>query len=95
MHAPYGMAGGADGARGLNLLQRADGRRINLGGKNTVAVTAGDRLVLHTPGGGGYGAEAAISDASGAAAPPPPARVPALSDRGSVAEYTRLQESSA
>lgn len=51
---PYGMCGGLPGARGLNLLSR-DGRIISLGGKNTVEVAAGDRLTIHSPGGGGYG----------------------------------------
>ena len=56
---PYGMNGGQPGARGLNLLNRADeivGRKtINLGGKNTVSVVAGDRLTIYSPGGGGFG----------------------------------------
>lgn len=30
-------------------------RRINLGGKNTAAMKAGERIVVMTPGGGGYG----------------------------------------
>ncbi|RLN20764.1 hypothetical protein BBJ28_00012718 [Nothophytophthora sp. Chile5] len=53
---PYGLAGGAPGARGLNLLRRRDGRSVNLGGKNTVDVLPGEVLTLFTPGGGGYGA---------------------------------------
>ena len=31
-------------------------RIINLGGKNTTKFGAGDRIIIHTPGGGGYGA---------------------------------------
>ncbi|EPQ63220.1 Bgt-5230 [Blumeria graminis f. sp. tritici] len=30
-------------------------RRINLGGKNTAAMQAGERIIIHTPGGGGWG----------------------------------------
>lgn len=30
-------------------------RRINLGGKNTAAMKAGERIIIHTPGGGGWG----------------------------------------
>ena len=30
-------------------------RHINLGGKNTAAMKAGERIILHTPGGGGWG----------------------------------------
>ncbi len=53
---PYGLAGGRPGAHGRNLLLRADGRVMNLGGKSTVLLQAGDRLRLLTPGGGGFGA---------------------------------------
>lgn len=38
--APYGMAGGENGARGLNLL-RHGGRVVNLGSKNCVDVNPG------------------------------------------------------
>ena len=44
--------------QGSNLLSlHSDGsnRIVNLGGKNTVEVSAGDRLLILTPGGGGYG----------------------------------------
>ncbi|PHH77896.1 hypothetical protein CDD82_3302 [Ophiocordyceps australis] len=30
-------------------------RRINLGAKNSAAMEAGDRIIIHTPGGGGWG----------------------------------------
>jgi 5-oxoprolinase (ATP-hydrolysing) len=53
--APYGMKGGNPGMRGLNQWIKGNGRTINLGGKNSVAVSAGDRVVINTPGGGGYG----------------------------------------
>ncbi len=53
---PYGLEGGCPGGRGLNLLTyKNEGRVINLGGKNTVRVEPGDRLAIHTPGGGGFG----------------------------------------
>jgi 5-oxoprolinase (ATP-hydrolysing) len=56
-----GLLGGAEGARGRNLLIKLDqtGRgtkTISLGGKATVDVAAGDRLRIESPGGGGYGA---------------------------------------
>ena len=58
--APYGMAGGDEGKRGLNLWVRRDAedgsvRTINLGGKATTHMNAGDRIIVLTPGGGGYG----------------------------------------
>jgi len=55
VHAPRGLKGGRDGARGANYLVRKDGRKIYLGGKNTVTVSAGDILQIFTPGGGGFG----------------------------------------
>jgi N-methylhydantoinase B/oxoprolinase/acetone carboxylase alpha subunit len=32
-------------------------RTINIGGKATLLMGAGDRIVIHTPGGGGWGAK--------------------------------------
>jgi len=55
---PYGLQGGKPGSVGVNLLMRKDGRIINLGSKTTVAVNAGDRIRVQTPGGGGYGSPA-------------------------------------
>ncbi|WP_030624179.1 hydantoinase B/oxoprolinase family protein [Streptomyces sclerotialus] len=52
---PYGMAGGAPGAPGENLVERADGRTERLAGCDVAEVGAGDVLVVRTPGGGGYG----------------------------------------
>ena len=55
--APYGVAGGRDGAVGRQVIIRADGTRHELAGIDGCKVAAGDRLVLETPGGGGYGSE--------------------------------------
>lgn len=49
-HAPWGLDGGADGAKGENRLN--DKR---LGAKVRVTVNAGDRLSLNSAGGGGWG----------------------------------------
>jgi len=54
--APFGLAGGAAGARGRNRIERWDGASEELGGHATVELEAGDRLWIETPGGGGYGA---------------------------------------
>ncbi|ODV82616.1 hypothetical protein CANARDRAFT_204894 [[Candida] arabinofermentans NRRL YB-2248] len=57
--APYGLKGGEDGARGLNLWYRLqkDGSyavtRMNC--KEIINIKAGDRVQINTPGGGGYG----------------------------------------
>jgi 5-oxoprolinase (ATP-hydrolysing) len=57
MSAPYGMAGGGDGATGRQVIHRADGTVHELRGIDGCDVGPGDRLVLETPGGGGYGEE--------------------------------------
>lgn len=56
VYHPPGQNDGEDGACGLNILVRADGRRINLGPKTAVPVYTGDKFIMETPGGGGYGA---------------------------------------
>ncbi|XP_071448499.1 5-oxoprolinase [Hetaerina americana] len=54
--SPYGLKGGRDGAKGVNLLIKADvGRTIYLGSKTAVKVFPGDVFRMLTPGGGGYG----------------------------------------
>jgi 5-oxoprolinase (ATP-hydrolysing) len=55
--APFGLAGGGDGAVGANRVERADGRVEALGAVASVDMTAGDVFVIETPGGGGYGEE--------------------------------------
>ena len=54
--APYGMEGGENGSKGRNVLTIArTGRVVNLGGKCSVSVAAGDVIRIETPGGGGFG----------------------------------------
>ncbi|MDJ0923305.1 MAG: hydantoinase B/oxoprolinase family protein [Acidimicrobiia bacterium] len=52
---PWGLAGGGPGAVGEDWLIKHDGSRERLPGKTTVEVRAGDRLLVMTPGGGGWG----------------------------------------
>jgi len=52
---PWGLAGGSPGSVGEDWLHRADGSVERLPGKTTLEVSAGDRLVVLTPGGGGWG----------------------------------------
>jgi len=54
-HAPPGAAGGEPGKAGEQVLIRADGRETVLPGKYSLRVEPGDRLVIRTPGGGGWG----------------------------------------
>jgi 5-oxoprolinase (ATP-hydrolysing) len=53
--APYGMAGGKPGAVGLQSIVRSDGRVETLDGIDRAELEAGDRLIIETPGGGGWG----------------------------------------
>jgi N-methylhydantoinase B len=54
--APRGAAGGDDGVRGENRLQRAGAvRSESLPPKGRWSLAAGDVVTLATPGGGGYG----------------------------------------
>lgn len=59
---PFGLAGGGPAAPGLNLIVRRDGHRINMGAKATARLKGGDRLLIMTPGGGGFGDPAEASD---------------------------------
>jgi 5-oxoprolinase (ATP-hydrolysing) len=53
---PYGMDGGHAGAPGRHRVVRASGETLELGSVDGCEVGPGDRLVLETPGGGGWGA---------------------------------------
>ncbi|MBB5747620.1 hydantoinase B/oxoprolinase family protein [Brevundimonas variabilis] len=57
--APFGAAGGEDGAVGVNQVERTDGSVEFLGATAEVAMAAGDVFVIETPGGGGFGAKGA------------------------------------
>lgn len=53
------LSGGENGERGANywVKKRPDGsdRWVSMGPKNMVQMQTGDRCVIHTPGGGGWG----------------------------------------
>src|SRR5262245_9145109 len=55
--APYGLHGGADGRKGQAGWIGADGRRRKLPSKCSISANRGDRIVIETPGGGGFGSE--------------------------------------
>lgn len=55
--APQGAEGGGEGAPGRQVLIRKDGTEEELPGIASFEVMAGDRIVMETPGGGGWGAE--------------------------------------
>ncbi len=56
VEAPYGAAGGEPGRRGRQRLVRAGGETLELAGCDQAEARPGDRLILETPGGGGWGA---------------------------------------
>ena len=51
----YGLQGGQPGATGRQWIERADGQRVELSAIDGSSMCLGDRLILETPGGGGYG----------------------------------------
>jgi N-methylhydantoinase B len=55
-HAPSGLHGGGDGARGRTLVIRSNGTSEQMSGKFSIRLRAGDRVQVETPGGGGWGA---------------------------------------
>jgi 5-oxoprolinase (ATP-hydrolysing) len=51
----FGMAGGQDGAVGINRVVRSDGSSLELQHIGSVEMLPGDIFEIHTPGGGGFG----------------------------------------
>ena len=54
-HGAFGMAGGADGAVGVNRVERVGGAVEAIDHIGSTAMAPGDVFVIETPGGGGYG----------------------------------------
>ena len=52
---PKGLEGGADAQAGRNWVERTDGTVEMLTGTDYAEVQPGDRFVIETPGGGGFG----------------------------------------
>ena len=57
-HQPWGLNGGGPGATGEDWLLRPGSAPQRLPGKVTLSVQPGDRLLVRTPGGGGWGTRA-------------------------------------
>ena len=53
--AAAGLAGGQSGAMACSVILRADGQREEISSKIMTQFEAGDRLIVETAGGGGYG----------------------------------------
>ncbi len=54
LRAPYGVNGGEAGKPGLNTVIH-NGAAATVGGKHSARLDAGDRVIIETPGGGGWG----------------------------------------
>jgi|TARA_Y100000034_G_scaffold17583_2_gene19287 5-oxoprolinase (ATP-hydrolysing) len=54
VYPPYGMSEGRPGRKGKNLLVTAEGAVTQLNSKAEKIVQAGERIIIKTPGGGGY-----------------------------------------
>lgn len=52
---PWGIKGGQPGALGEFWLHKKTGQKIKLPSKTTIKIAEGDKLIIKTPGGGGYG----------------------------------------
>jgi 5-oxoprolinase (ATP-hydrolysing) len=55
MIRPYGMHGGKGGKKGRQHIIRSGGVKENLKGIDGITAYPGDRIVIRTPGGGGWG----------------------------------------
>ena len=53
---PYGLAGGAPGAAGSDRIVEWGEKERPIPAKGAFRLTPGDRLIVETPGGGGWGA---------------------------------------
>lgn len=62
--APYGLAGGLPGQCGEAELLISLGQAEQLPGKFSLAVKAGDRIVIKTPGGGGVGKQESMQSSN-------------------------------
>ncbi|KAI0320532.1 Hydantoinase B/oxoprolinase [Amylostereum chailletii] len=79
----------AEDTKGKGREDTTPSRRINIGGKATVFMGKGDRLLIETPGGGGWGAPS-VSDNEGVPMPDL-AHVKSWAARGSLAEREAAQ----
>jgi len=52
---PYGLEGGSAGKPGKQYILTTSGERVDLGSIDGYDIREGDRFVIFTPGGGGYG----------------------------------------
>ncbi|MGA0392689.1 MAG: hydantoinase B/oxoprolinase family protein [Rhodospirillales bacterium] len=52
---PFGIEGGGKAQPGRTYIKRKNGETTELGATDEAALVAGDRIIIETPGGGGFG----------------------------------------
>ena len=52
----FGVDGGEEGAPGKNMVEQLDGNILELGPNDQYELKSGEAIIMHTPGGGGWGA---------------------------------------
>ncbi|MGI9392896.1 MAG: hydantoinase B/oxoprolinase family protein [Parvibaculales bacterium] len=55
LYAPFGLAGGGEASKGENILKRKNGEEQKLESCSELEIKAGEKLIIKTPGGGGFG----------------------------------------
>jgi 5-oxoprolinase (ATP-hydrolysing) len=55
-YEPYGIKGGENGKKGINLYKKANGEVSALGHREVLRINENESVIIKTPGGGGYGA---------------------------------------
>jgi 5-oxoprolinase (ATP-hydrolysing) len=53
--SPFGMMGGEDGMKGEQFIIHSNKQKEKVKGVDGIQVQSGDRLIIQTPGGGGWG----------------------------------------
>lgn len=68
VHQPFGMFGGENGESGANYwvqkMEDSSERWVSIGSRGQINMKTGDRCVIHTPGGGGWGVPGNADDKS-------------------------------
>ena len=52
---PFGLHGGENGSKGVNMKKTIEGKEVILPGRFISKFVSGEKLIIKTPGGGGYG----------------------------------------
>ncbi|HIG26938.1 MAG TPA: hydantoinase B/oxoprolinase family protein [Verrucomicrobiales bacterium] len=69
---PYGLNGGSPGKRGKQTFITKNGNQLILPSTVQMEIQTGDRLIMETPGGGGWGGFSTVGKQSGSSKAPEP-----------------------